>query len=122
MTINEIMDKNAHDKRDIEHYNVLWDGSEEWVLLERNESPLPSGQKLYWPYNLSNPQDEISELILVKALEKMQSENVRIFSLKENLDDPLRDYCWKNGFGYSLITNNAFEVLASSAERLRSTI
>jgi hypothetical protein len=107
------MDKNAHDKRNLEHYRVLWDGSQEWVLLERNESLLSSGQKLYWPFNLSNPQDEVPELILIKALEKMQEENVRIFSLTKNLDDPLRDCCWKNGFHYSLITNNAFEVLVS---------
>ena len=105
------MEKNAQDKRNIEHYSVLWDGSEEWVLLERNEPPLSSGKKLYWPFNLSNPQDDVSELILGKALEKMQEKNVRIFSLKESLEDPLRDYCWKSGCHYTLITNNAFEVL-----------
>jgi hypothetical protein len=43
----------------------------------------------------------------------MQKENVRIFTLKESLDDPLRDYRWKNRLGYSLIANNDFEVLAS---------
>jgi hypothetical protein len=111
MTIFEIMEKNAHDRRNIEHYDVLWNGSEEWVLLERNEPILSSGKKLYWPYNLSNPKDEVPELILVKALEKMEKENVRIFSLKESLEDPLRDYCWKSGCSYRLITNNAFEVL-----------
>ncbi len=111
MTIDELIKKNSHDKWNIENYSIFWDGSERWVLLERNEPPLPSGQKLYWPYNLDNPNDLVHELLWVKAINKMLENNVKVISLTESLDDPIRDFCWKKGCHYYTIIETFGELV-----------
>ena len=93
---------------DVNTYSFLWEkGGSQFCLLECTNS---QGTRYYQIYNPEDPAD----IVIFKpehrhmrqvVIEKMLASNVKIISLDDKLDDPMRDFIRRQGWAPHILRN-----------------
>jgi hypothetical protein len=100
----------------LEDYQYLWDGSSpSWCLLETKS--WAEGEKSFIIFNSQNPIESpvINWRYRLDLQNRMIEAGVKIISLDEKLEDPVREYCRQVGWSEH-ITRGTFDYLIEQWE------
>jgi hypothetical protein len=106
----------------LEDYRYFWDGtSPGWCLLETKS--WVEGEKRFIVFNFQNPIEYpfVNWRYSLDVQSKMIEAEVRIISLDEKLEDPVRDYCRQAGWGEGII-HGTFDYLIERWEVFVQTV